>query len=87
MYYRLTLLSLCSQNAMGFAAIFGLRQDTKLKGQEYSWLGSIFYFGYLAMGMIFITYLSSQYLSNLCQREYFRRTCSGTRGALTATPS
>ncbi|KAK7716418.1 hypothetical protein SLS64_003572 [Diaporthe eres] len=36
-------------NAMGFAAIFGLRQDTNLQGQEYSWLGSIFYFGYLAM--------------------------------------
>ncbi|KDN67530.1 putative major facilitator superfamily transporter [Colletotrichum sublineola] len=36
-------------NALGFAAIFGLRQDANLKGQEYSWLGSIFYFGYLAM--------------------------------------
>lgn len=34
---------------MGFAAIFGLRQDTNLKGQQYSWLGSIFYFGCLAM--------------------------------------
>ncbi|KXH59390.1 major facilitator superfamily transporter [Colletotrichum salicis] len=34
---------------ISFAAIFGLRQDAKLKGQEYSWLGSVFYFGYLAM--------------------------------------
>ncbi|KAM0704485.1 hypothetical protein Q7P35_008719 [Cladosporium inversicolor] len=29
--------------------IFGLREDTSLHGQNYSWLGSIFYFGYLAM--------------------------------------
>lgn len=26
-----------------------MREDTGLKNQEYSWLGSIFYFGYLAM--------------------------------------
>ncbi|TDZ33967.1 putative transporter [Colletotrichum spinosum] len=43
------LIVLPCLNALGFAAIFGLRQDTNLKGQEYSWLGSIFYFGYLAM--------------------------------------
>lgn len=34
---------------MGFAAVFGMTEDTHLKGQQYSWLGSIFYFGYLAM--------------------------------------
>ncbi|OLN85237.1 putative transporter C417.10-like protein 5 [Colletotrichum chlorophyti] len=43
------LVVLPCANALGFAAIFGLRQDTNLKGQQYSWLGSIFYFGYLAM--------------------------------------
>lgn len=32
---------------MAYAAVFGMRQDTGLVGQEYSWLGSIFYFGYL----------------------------------------
>lgn len=49
MLHRTDLLSATFQNAMGFAAIFGLRQDTNLQGQQYSWLGSIFYFGYLAM--------------------------------------
>ena len=34
---------------MSFAAVYGLREDTNLKGQDYSWLSSIFYFGYLAM--------------------------------------
>ena len=38
-----------TQNALSYAAIFGLREDTALHGQDYSWLGSIFYFGYLAM--------------------------------------
>ncbi|KAL0941808.1 major facilitator superfamily transporter [Colletotrichum truncatum] len=42
-------LAFLDKNALGFAAVYGLRQDTNLKGQEYSWLGSIFYFGYLAM--------------------------------------
>lgn len=34
---------------MGYAAVYGMKTDTHLVGQEYSWLGSIFYFGYLAM--------------------------------------
>ncbi|KAG9252962.1 major facilitator superfamily domain-containing protein [Emericellopsis atlantica] len=29
------------------AAVFGLRDDNNLQGQQYSWLGSAFYFGYL----------------------------------------
>ncbi|GKU04488.1 permease of the major facilitator superfamily [Fusarium langsethiae] len=29
------------------AAVFGLREDTHLKGQQYSWVGSVFYLGYL----------------------------------------
>ncbi|KAF4948880.1 hypothetical protein FSARC_13621, partial [Fusarium sarcochroum] len=28
------------------AAVFGLREDNHLKGQEYSWVGSVFYLGY-----------------------------------------
>jgi MFS family permease len=30
------------------AAIYGMKADTHLTGNEYSWVGSIFYFGYLA---------------------------------------
>lgn len=30
------------------AAIYGMETDTHLTGNEYSWVGSIFYFGYLA---------------------------------------
>ncbi|KAL2419246.1 putative transporter [Exophiala dermatitidis] len=37
------------KNGMGYAAVLGLKEDTHLKAQQYSWLGSIFYFGYLLM--------------------------------------
>ncbi|SCV02700.1 LAMI_0H02102g1_1 [Lachancea mirantina] len=31
----------------GSAAVMGLRDDLKMKGNQYSWVGSAFYFGYL----------------------------------------
>ncbi|KAI4804974.1 MFS general substrate transporter [Aureobasidium sp. EXF-8845] len=34
---------------MAYAAVWGMRTETHLQGQQYSWLGSIFYLGYLAM--------------------------------------
>lgn len=37
------------QNGLAYAAIYGMKTDTNLRDQEYSWLGSIFYFGYLFM--------------------------------------
>ncbi|OCF71005.1 hypothetical protein I204_08241 [Kwoniella mangroviensis CBS 8886] len=40
-------LEFFDKNGLAYAAVFGLRTDTKLVGQQYSWLGSIFYFGYL----------------------------------------
>ncbi|KAF4498669.1 allantoate permease [Fusarium agapanthi] len=43
-------LAFLDKNALGYAAIFGIKEDAHLKSQEYSWLSSIFYFGYLAMG-------------------------------------
>ncbi|KAJ3529683.1 hypothetical protein NM208_g9651 [Fusarium decemcellulare] len=42
-------LAFLDKNALGYAAIFGIKEDAHLKDQEYSWLSSIFYFGYLAM--------------------------------------
>ena len=34
--------------AMGWAVLFTFKKDLGLKGDEYSWASSIFYFGYLA---------------------------------------
>lgn len=33
---------------MNYSAILGLRTDMHLKGQDYSWAASLFYFGYLS---------------------------------------
>ncbi|KAJ5990749.1 hypothetical protein N7499_011295 [Penicillium canescens] len=36
------------KQAMSYSAILGLRTDMHLKGQDYSWAASLFYFGYLS---------------------------------------
>lgn len=41
------LLQYLDKNSINFANAFGLQEGTNLTGQDYSWLGSIFYFGYL----------------------------------------
>ncbi|KAF2012132.1 MFS general substrate transporter [Aaosphaeria arxii CBS 175.79] len=42
------LLQYLDKNGINYASAYGLEKGTKLKGQDYAWLGSIFYFGYLA---------------------------------------
>ncbi|KAL3256992.1 hypothetical protein ABHI18_007154 [Aspergillus niger] len=42
------LITYIDKAMMGHAAVFGLKEDLHLKGTEYSWLGSMFYFGYLS---------------------------------------
>ncbi|KAL1844805.1 hypothetical protein VTK73DRAFT_1763 [Phialemonium thermophilum] len=36
------------KTTLGYAAVFGVQKDLALVGTEYSWLGGIFYLGYLA---------------------------------------
>ncbi|EXJ86942.1 hypothetical protein A1O3_03896 [Capronia epimyces CBS 606.96] len=36
------------KTTLSYAAIFGIRDDLKLHGTQYSWLSSLFYFGFLA---------------------------------------
>ncbi|GME29145.1 hypothetical protein GTA08_BOTSDO06040 [Neofusicoccum parvum] len=42
------MLQSIDKTTLSYAAVFDLREDTHLKGTEYSWLGSLFYLGYLA---------------------------------------
>ena len=35
------------KTTLSYAAVFGLEDDLHLKGTEFSWLGAIFYLGYL----------------------------------------
>ncbi|KAF9873142.1 allantoate permease [Colletotrichum karsti] len=42
------MLNFMDKTILSSASVFGLRDDTNLKGQNYSWVSSIFYFGYFA---------------------------------------
>ncbi len=39
---------------LGYAAIFDLQTDLDLQGNQYSWVSSIFYFGYLVVRLLFL---------------------------------
>ncbi|KFX85747.1 hypothetical protein V490_09440 [Pseudogymnoascus sp. VKM F-3557] len=41
------MLQYLDKNSINFASVYGLKDGTHLEGQDYAWLGSIFYFGYL----------------------------------------
>ncbi|RAH74187.1 putative MFS allantoate transporter [Aspergillus aculeatinus CBS 121060] len=49
----LPCLSVCyafyyiDKTTLSYAAIFGIKEDLQLSGQQYSWLSSVFYFGFL----------------------------------------
>ncbi|KAF7190847.1 putative transporter [Pseudocercospora fuligena] len=43
-----TILAAVDKVIIANAAIYGMKEDTHLVGNDYSWVGSIFYFGYLA---------------------------------------
>ncbi|WEW57873.1 Allantoate permease [Emydomyces testavorans] len=41
-------LNYLDKTTLSYASVMGLKKDTNLKGDNYQWLGSMFYFGYLA---------------------------------------
>ncbi|TVY45589.1 putative transporter [Lachnellula subtilissima] len=41
------MLQYLDKNSINFASVYGLQKGTHLHGEQYSWLASIFYFGYL----------------------------------------
>ena len=43
------------KTTLSYAAIFGIKDDLKLVGKEYSWLSSIFYFGFLVSDLLLQT--------------------------------
>ncbi|ODM16178.1 hypothetical protein SI65_08177 [Aspergillus cristatus] len=45
--FLIYLIQYLDKNSLNFASVYGLKTATKLEGQDYSWLGSIFYIGYL----------------------------------------
>ncbi|PYI00613.1 permease of the major facilitator superfamily [Aspergillus sclerotiicarbonarius CBS 121057] len=70
MIFVIYCLQLMDKNSLSFAAIMGIKEDGHLTSAEYSWLGSLVYFGYLG-GDIPATYLMqriplSKYFSIMC---------------------
>lgn len=53
--------------ATGSAAIMRLRTDLKMHGNQYSWVGSTFYFGFLFMnlGPVQVLFQKSKYMSKM----------------------
>ncbi|KAK3679820.1 hypothetical protein LTR78_000196 [Recurvomyces mirabilis] len=45
--FSIYLIQYLDKNSINFASVYGLQKGTNLHGQDYSWLSSIFYFGYL----------------------------------------
>ncbi|KAH3661425.1 hypothetical protein OGAPHI_006832 [Ogataea philodendri] len=43
--------------ALSQAAVFGLRKDLHLVGQDYSWTSSVFYFGYMLGNLLYVRVL------------------------------
>lgn len=39
------------KTTLSYAAIFGIREDLNLRGTDYNWLSSVFYFGFLAWAL------------------------------------
>ncbi|KGO48629.1 Major facilitator superfamily domain, general substrate transporter [Penicillium expansum] len=75
MIFVIYCLQLMDKNSLSFAAIMGIKQDTNLSSAEYSWLGSLVYFGYLG-GDIPATYLMqrfslAKYLSVMSALRFF----------------
>lgn len=72
------------KTTISYASIMGLKKDLGLKGDQYQWLGSMFYFGYLAW-----EYPTSRLLQRLPLAKYsaFNIIMWGTTLALFATVS
>lgn len=43
--FLIYLMQYLDKNGINYASVYGLQKGTNLHGQDYSWLGSIFYFG------------------------------------------
>jgi hypothetical protein len=57
------------KTTLSYAAIFGIQTDLKLVGTQYSWLSSIFYFGFLAWACK-ILLLLTHYVHHFYQKDH-----------------
>ena len=76
------LLQYLDKNGINYASVYGLQKGTGLHGQDYSWLSSIFYFGYL-----FAQYPSGYLMQKLPIAKVLGATTLGWGIILMTTPA
>lgn len=63
-------LNFMDKTILSSAAVFGLTEDNHLHGEQYSWVGSMFYFGYL-----FFEYPTTVLIQKLPVGKYLAGVC------------
>ncbi|ORY66591.1 major facilitator superfamily domain-containing protein [Pseudomassariella vexata] len=76
------MLQFLDKSSINFASVYGLKQGTNLHGQDYSWLSSIFYFGYL-----FAQYPAGYLLQRLPIGKFIGSTAIGWGILVITTPA
>ncbi len=51
--FMVYFLQYFDKSTLNFSSVYGLQKDLHLVGQDYAWLGSIFYFGYMVAQPLF----------------------------------
>jgi len=73
------MLQFLDKQTLGFASISGLIQDLHLRGLQYSWSSSVFYFGYLAFSypasFLMVRFPIGKYLACTCAAWAVCLTC------------
>jgi hypothetical protein len=62
------------KTTLSYAAIFGIQEDLKLSGTEYSWLSGAFYFGFLAWSFPMNLLMQKFPIGNIWESTHF---CGG----------
>lgn len=76
------LLQYMDKNGINYASAYGLQEGTNLQGQQYAWLSSIFYFGYM-----FAQYPAGYLMQRFPTAKVLSLTCLGWGIILMTTPA
>ncbi|CAD6444249.1 05995047-e79e-49fe-940b-0374692c42c8 [Sclerotinia trifoliorum] len=76
------MLQYLDKNSINFSSVYGLQKGTHLVGQQYPWLSSIFYFGYL-----FFQFPSGYFLQRLPIGKFLSLTTIAWGVILITTPA
>lgn len=78
----LYLLQYLDKNGINYASAYGLQEGTNLEGQQFAWLSSIFYFGYMGA-----QYPAGYLMQRFRTAKVLSATCIGWGVILMTTPA